>query len=272
MKKTNKKQKTTFVFQPDQWNNYHKNHLKDLNNQSSSLLPDESNESNSSLKERPMRFLKNGSRNSNKKIIKSKKFFQKAEKNFHKEAIKRIDNLHKKDNLNKVIEKTFVLEDSFIAESIRDISREVLVNLKCIANNNSKLLEEINSKTTGLVNCIIKTADTKCLSKKQRNYLNVLKSYAEDITIQTTDILNIVESCVNQHVFSELHKFFKTKKKELYELKNNYVAISENISNKDIVPSHIVNKYKYIKKDLNKAFFDKLKEGIKGNPKIRSKK
>jgi hypothetical protein len=49
------------------------------------------------------------------------------------------------------------------------------------------------------------------------------------------------------------------------------VAISENVSKKDIVPSHIINKYKYIKNDLDKAFFDKLSEGIKRS-KIRSNK
>jgi hypothetical protein len=257
MKKTNKKQTAA---KP----------LKDLSSQLSEQIFSLPQVPNSLIEGHP-KFLKNGSRNSNKNIIKSKEFFQKAEKNFHKEAIRRIDNLHKKDNLSKVIEKTFVVDDSFIAESIRDISREVLINLRCIANNNSKLLEEINSKTTGLANCIIKNADTKCLSKKQRSYLNALKSYAEDITIQTTDILSIIESCVNQHVSSELHKFFKAKKEELHELKNSYVAISENVSKKDIVPSHIINKYKYIKNDLDKAFFDKLSEGIKRS-KIRSNK
>lgn len=201
--------------------------------------------------------------------INSKDFFVKAGKASRSNAIKAIINLHKEDGLSKKIKEMVSIDDSYVKQYLPDIYSGVAKTLKDIANNRSVLEKEIYDKTSGLINCIIKDVSDKNLSQKQRNYLNVLKSYMEDISFNSKHVLDIVENCVIARITCELHKYFKNKQQELNQPENYYVAVAEDIS-KEYSPAYKQkcikedNKYKYIKEDMKNIFFDKLKESMKG--------
>ena len=216
--------------------------------------------------------MEKNSKNAKPNKIKTKKFFDKADKISRQLAVKAIANVCKKDNLTKKLQDMVVVDDSYIKECVTNLYRGVLSKLQGIANSESvrKLEKEIYNRTAPLADCIIKDIGAKNLSKKQKKVLGFLREYMEDTIIRTAYAVSVVESCVNSHVAAELKQYFKDKREELKKLRGSYEEVMEQDVGKDVLKSPITLKYKYIKNEMNRLFFDKLKKSLPKKTSIKT--
>ena len=218
----------------------------------------------------------------NKKLNKSKKFFEDAtiitKKTSKQEAKKKI--FKKEDNLSKKIKGMVVEDNSLVQNFVPDIYRGALVNLKTTFDS---IIKEVDDGTRGLfINYSIRDADTKNLSKNQRRELSVLSSFMENINVEKPQVIGVIEAYFKRYILDELHKYFEAQKdiicqaqrEEFERLSEDgeYIEPSLTPVVKEDLPESVVKKYKYIKEEMNNIFFDNLGKSLKDAKKFKNKR